>query len=199
MFAERGYHGTAMPDVAEAARVSTGTLYYYFEHKEQLVNATYRDAKQRMRGKLYDQLGAPDLEVRGAAEAWFLEVWTRMAAFEREEPEAYRFLEMQDHTSYLDPESRQLEVSVIAPLFLVGKRVHDLGGGERVDLTMALMCSAFLGLVQAQRLGYVRLDEASVLTAGKTVWRLLAPEAARAVTNSRVAARAAARKSKRRS
>jgi len=181
VFSERGYHGTAMPDVAAAARVSTGTLYYYFEHKEKLVNEAYRDAKLRMRSTLYDQLPAPQIESPGGAEAWFLEVWSRMGTFERNEPEAYRFLEMQDHTGYLDPESRQLEVSVIAPLFLVGKRVHDLGGGERVDITMALMCSAFLGLVQAQRLGYLRLDETTLRTAGRIVWRLLAPEAERVV------------------
>jgi AcrR family transcriptional regulator len=38
MFAERGYHGVAVPEVAVAAGVGIGTLYHYFEHKQQLVN-----------------------------------------------------------------------------------------------------------------------------------------------------------------
>src|SRR6185503_5568621 len=35
-FAERGYHGVAVPEVAAAAGVSTGTIYVYFESKEAL-------------------------------------------------------------------------------------------------------------------------------------------------------------------
>jgi len=81
MFAARGYHGTAVPEVAEAAGVGTGTLYHYFEHKQQLVNEMYRDAKLRLRGALLDQLAEPALDEPGAAKAWFLEVWRRLAAF----------------------------------------------------------------------------------------------------------------------
>ena len=39
LFAERGYFGTAVPDVAQLANVGTGTIYRYFENKEALVNA----------------------------------------------------------------------------------------------------------------------------------------------------------------
>src|SRR5262245_59785382 len=79
MFATRGYPGPAVPEVAEAAGVGTGTLYHYFEHKQQLVNEVYRDAKLRLRGALLDQLSDPDLDAPGAAKAWFLEVWRRLA------------------------------------------------------------------------------------------------------------------------
>jgi len=80
-FAERGYHGTAVPEVAAAAGVGTGTLYRYFEHKEALVNEVYRDAKQRLRSALLD--GVPELELQRpeAAEAWFAELWRRLGAF----------------------------------------------------------------------------------------------------------------------
>src|SRR5438105_1854269 len=56
VFAERGFHGTSVPEVAEAAAVGTGTVYRYFENKEALVNQVYRDAKQRLRGALLDGL-----------------------------------------------------------------------------------------------------------------------------------------------
>src|SRR4051812_22112226 len=51
-FADRGFHGTAVPEVAESAGVGTGTLYRYFENKEALVNEVYRDAKTRPRDAL---------------------------------------------------------------------------------------------------------------------------------------------------
>jgi len=33
LFAERGFHGTRVPLVAEAAGVATGTIYHYFDSK----------------------------------------------------------------------------------------------------------------------------------------------------------------------
>ena len=37
LFAERGFHGTAVPEVAKEAGVGAGTIYRYFEHKEALM------------------------------------------------------------------------------------------------------------------------------------------------------------------
>ncbi|HBR09646.1 TPA: TetR family transcriptional regulator, partial [Candidatus Acetothermia bacterium] len=36
LFAERGYHQTTMSDIATAAGVGRGTLYWYFPSKEKL-------------------------------------------------------------------------------------------------------------------------------------------------------------------
>ena len=41
LFVERGYHGTAVPAIAERAGVAAGTIYHHFESKEQLVNAVF--------------------------------------------------------------------------------------------------------------------------------------------------------------
>jgi AcrR family transcriptional regulator len=180
VFAERGFHGTTVPEVATAAGVGTGTLYHYFEHKHQLVNEVYRDAKLRLREQLLENLPDPDLDKAGEAERWFTEVWHRLASYARKEPDTFKFLEMQDHVEYLDIESRQLEISTIAPLFLVGKGVHDRVGGPRIDVVVALMWGAFVGLVKASRLGYLRLDDESLEQAGATVWRMFEPEATRA-------------------
>lgn len=180
VFAARGYHGTAVPEVAAAAGVGTGTLYHYFEHKQELVNEVYRDAKQRLRAALLDELADPDLGAPGASKAWFLEVWRRLAAFAKREPEALRFLEMQDHVAYLDAESRRLELATVAPLFVVGKRLHERVGGARIDVVLALVWGAFVGLFKVSRLGYLRLDDAALAEAGETCWRMVEPEALRA-------------------
>src|SRR5688572_27814852 len=122
VFAKKGFHGTSVPEVADAAGVGTGTLYRYFEHKEALVNEVYRDAKLRLRAALLDGMAAPDSYRASDAERWFGDLWRRLGAFARAEPDAFRFLEMQDHVPYLDAESRQLEMSVIAPLAIAGQR-----------------------------------------------------------------------------
>jgi len=179
-FAERGYHGTAVPEVAQAAKVSTGTLYHYFASKELLVNEVYRDAKTRLRAALLAEL--PELDPYGLdrGRAWFTVLWDRLGAFARAEPDAFRFLEMQDHAPYLDGESRALELSVLAPLWVQGQRLIARGSdAPPVDVAIALLWGAFVGLVKASRLGYLKLDDASLAKAGAACWRMIAPQLSR--------------------
>jgi AcrR family transcriptional regulator len=188
VFAERGYHGTAVPEVAQTAKVSTGTLYHYFESKELLVNEVYRDAKTRLRATLLHELPRLDPYQLDQGRAWFTALWNRLGAFAQAEPDAFRFLEMQDHTPYLDNESKQLELSVLAPLWLEGKRLTDraAGAGDAppVDVAIALLWGAFVGLIKASRLGYLTLDERSLARAGAACWRMIAPQLPRAATES---------------
>jgi len=173
-FATRGYHGTTVPDVAARAGIATGTLYYYFATKEQLVNELYRDTKLRMRSALLDGLADPIIDRPDSVEAWFLEMWRRLAAFERADPAAFHFLEMHEHIDYLDRESRQHELATVLPAFAVAKRVEEQAGGERADLVIALAFGAFVGLVRAGRLGYVTLDDTSIAEAGRIASKMFA-------------------------
>jgi len=170
VFAARGYHGTAVPEVAEEAGVGTGTLYRYFETKEALVNEVYRDAKARLRAALID-----GIDFRTIGERWFMTAWTKLIAFARTEPAAFQFLEMQDHAPYLDKKSREVELSVLAPLWLAGKRLRSAArkDGLGVDVLIALVWGAFVGLIKADRLGYLRLDDATLARAGEVCWRVI--------------------------
>jgi AcrR family transcriptional regulator len=174
VFAERGYHGTSVPDVAKAAEVATGTLYHYFASKEQLVNEVFRDAKLRLRAAL---LEPTPIDYRfDLAEKWFRGIWKQLAEFARSEPDAFRFLEMQDHTPYLDAESRAIEMSVLAPLAATGERLRASSGGPPVDVAIALLWGAFVGLVKAERLQYLQLDEDKLQQAATACWRMIAPK-----------------------
>lgn len=178
-FAERGYHGTAVPEVADAAGVGTGTLYRYFANKEALVNEVYRDAKLRLRAALLDGAPALDPARRGSAELWFAELWRRLGAFAKAEPDAFRFLEMQDHAPYLDAASREVELGLLAPLWIAGKRLRERSEGATVDVLIALLWGAFVGLIKAQRLGYLKLDDKQLAEAGSACWRMIAPNRVR--------------------
>lgn len=73
LFAERGYAGTRLDDVAAAARVTKPMLYRHFDSKQ----ALYLGLLERHRRRLGDHLRVPppgaSLEARLAAiyEAWF--------------------------------------------------------------------------------------------------------------------------------
>jgi hypothetical protein len=129
----------------------------------------------RLRDTLMHDLAEPDLTEPRDARYWFDEIWHRLGAFARTEPEAFRFLEMQDHVEYLDVKSRQLELSVLMPLWMAGKRLHVRDAQAPVDMLIALLWGAFVGLVKANRLGYLALDDKRLAQAGAVCWRLIEP------------------------
>jgi len=173
VFAAHGYDGTSVPEVAKAADVAVGSVYHYFRDKEALVNEVYRDAKLRLRAAIFEQLAPLNVYAAGDGERWFGDLWARLAAFAEVEPDAFRFLEMQDHAPYLDAKSRQLELSVLAPLYASGQRLA--AAGTPVDVMIALLWGAFVGLVKASRLGYLRLDARRLAEARDACWRMIAP------------------------
>lgn len=177
-FAERGFHGTSIPEIAAVAKVGVASIYRRFASKEALVNAVFRETKGRLRDALL--LG---LDFGAAPRPLFFEVWTRLIRFQRAEPLAFQFLEMQDHVPYLDGESRAVERSVLEPL-LASTQSASVEGGSALapPLVMAMIWGAFVGLTKAQRLGYLALDEPSLIRAGEVCFAALTMSAMGTVT-----------------
>ena len=109
--------------------------------------------------------------------ALFDELWSRLRAFAEAEPVAFRFLELQDHTPYLDGPSRQQELAVLAPIAVACMDLQRRGRFRRdatVDVVIAFMWGAFVGLVKAARLGYLQLTPAALDAARDACWRAFA-------------------------
>lgn len=177
VFADAGVHGTAVPPIAAAAGVGVGTLYRYFESKEALVNALFRETKLQLKARLTE-----GIDLAKPPRKLFDEFWRRLVAFAREEPEAFRFLELQDHMAYLDPESRSVEIEVLAPIWLMCLEFQKKGVMDRrlrAEVAMALVWGAFVGIFKAERNGYYTLDDAELDDARDACWRALAKQAAR--------------------
>src|SRR5436190_13714927 len=71
LFAQKGYHGTSIGDLAEALGVQTGSLYAHIEGKEDLLYETMRTGAAAFHGSL-DQLpeeAAPAEKIRLALRA----------------------------------------------------------------------------------------------------------------------------------
>lgn len=176
VFAEHGVHGVAVPEIASRARVGTGTIYRYFESKEVLVNELFREQKLAFGRRLRE-----NLDTRIEPRALFNEIWARLVAFAREEPASYRFLELQDHLSYLDTKSCEVEREVLS--FLASSvRAAQKNGAFRSDIRaevlMAVTWGAFVNLFKAEHGGYIKLDPQDISAARDACWRMcVAPSA----------------------
>src|SRR5690242_11648471 len=76
LFVERGFFGTAVPEIADRAGVGAGTIYRYFESKEALVNAIYREQKL-----LFGQVALDSFPTSAPMREQFRLLWARMAQF----------------------------------------------------------------------------------------------------------------------
>src|SRR5215831_3852112 len=88
LFVERGFFGTAVPEIAERAGVGAGTIYRYFESKEALVNVMYREQKMRFGHEVIADFPA------GNTRELFRTLWMKMATFAGKNPKAFVFLEL---------------------------------------------------------------------------------------------------------
>lgn len=172
VFAEHGVHGTAVPPIARRAGVGVGTLYRYFDNKEALVNAVFRDSKARLQQQLLS-----GLNLQRPSRSLFNTLWQRLCDFAGQEPATFRFLEMQDHHSYLDQSSHQQELALLAPLgvmVITGQQQGLLNPNFRPEVAIALFWGAFVGLFKAQRLNYLTLSQTDMDQARDACWSVLA-------------------------
>jgi TetR/AcrR family transcriptional regulator, repressor of fatR-cypB operon len=170
-FVAQGFHATAVPEVAKKAGVATGTLYHYFPSKEAMVNALYRKWKEAIARQVFTAF-PPVAPVREQ----FRAVWRGMLAFARENPEAFAFLELHHHRSYLDAESLAMENRLKDFGAGIVKRAQDQGevkAGPTV-LLMELVFGAFNGMMRAHWEGRVTLDPDVERLAEGACWDIIA-------------------------
>lgn len=170
LFAERGFHGTAVPLVAEKARVGAGTVYRYFESKDALVNAVYQLWKSRLAEAL-----VRDFPVEAPFRQKFHELWRRLARFARENPTAFAFLERHHHAPYLDEVSRSVENAIRDPLLAFVRDAQEQEVLKSLDpsLVIGIVYGAFVGLVKASSEVGVKLDDPTLETAERCLWEAI--------------------------
>jgi TetR/AcrR family transcriptional regulator, repressor of fatR-cypB operon len=170
LFVERGFHGTSVPSVADKAGVATGTIYHYFANKEALVNALFRNLKQR----IVDQV-ITDFPFAAPMREQFRTAWGRMAAFAVKNPREFAFLELHHHSSYLDAESKALENQIIELALGLVRTAQE--AQLLKPLPPALLTEfangAFIGVFRAGMAGLLPLTVETFLAAEPCGWEAI--------------------------
>jgi AcrR family transcriptional regulator len=167
LFVERGFYGTAVPEIADRAGVGAGTIYRYFDSKEALVNAIYRREKLRFAAEVLDQF-----PFTTTTREQFRLLWMRMAGFATARPDAFVFLELHHHARYLDAESRAVEDRMFELFVGVVRKAQARGelkaGPAR--LLMGLVMGAFVGVIRSCVETDHQLSEADWKFAEQCAW-----------------------------
>ncbi len=166
-FVERGFHGTAVPQIAKQAGVGAGTLYHYFPSKTALVNEVYRAWKSTVAQRVLTAF-PHDAPFR----AQFGTIWQELAGLARDDPAAFAFIELHNHASYLDAESLAIDRNLKQFAGRVISQAQEAGDLKPLDPTalMEIVFGAFYGLIRAHLEGRVELTDALIRDAEEACW-----------------------------
>jgi len=146
LFVERGFYGTAVPEIAEKAGVGAGTIYRYFESKEALVNVLYREHKLE-----FGRIALDNFPATAPTREQFRLLWNRMVKFSTDQPHSFIFLELHHHARYLDAASRQVEQrmnELFTHVVVTAQARGELKPGDP-SLLMSLVMGAFVGVIRS--------------------------------------------------
>jgi AcrR family transcriptional regulator len=170
-FVERGFYGTAIPQIAEKADVAAGTIYHYFESKEALVNALYRSWKQTVAQRVFTAFPH-----EGPVREQFRVMWHEMIAFAMDQPLAFAFIELHNHASYLDDESRAIDRNLKDFARGVIQLAQAQGLLKQLDASvlMELVFGAFVGMMRAHYEKRIELSPEIIAQAEEACWDAIA-------------------------
>jgi TetR/AcrR family transcriptional regulator, fatty acid metabolism regulator protein len=79
VFAEKGFHGSRVGDIAEEAGIAYGLVYHYFDSKEDLLETIFRTTWTEMLARIgeVEEAGVPASEAVRQVTALLLRTWRR--------------------------------------------------------------------------------------------------------------------------
>ncbi|OAB78266.1 TetR/AcrR family transcriptional regulator [Cochleicola gelatinilyticus] len=162
-----GFHATPMSKIAKMANVSPATIYLYFENKQDLVNKTYIEVKER-----YTRFAFATYTEDMNVEKGFEVIWKRIAEFKLNECEDAMFLAQCDNTPVIDEESRQEGIKHLQPLLDLWARGKKEGLikpiSDYILYAYAINPLSFLMIVQKR--GSFQLDQTHIEEAYQSAW-----------------------------
>ncbi|GEO21443.1 TetR/AcrR family transcriptional regulator [Cyclobacterium qasimii] len=123
-----GFHAAPMSKIAKMAGVSPGTIYLYFENKQDLVNQVYIEVKAS-----FTQFAFKDYKETASIAIDFEKIWKNIAAFKLNEIEESMFLSQCENTPMIDEPSRKEGLKHLSPLLELWERGQAEGVIKQVS------------------------------------------------------------------
>ncbi len=169
LVAEHGFHGAPMAAVADRADVAAGTIYRYFENKDDLILETFRFLGDMLR-KVIMQGYPQGATVRER----YLHVGASMMRHLVASPRELRFLEQFQNSPYGANRRRELMLgkgdrNLVLDLFEEGRRegiVKDLP----IPVLYALAFGPMVQICRDAAFGFITLDDRLLADTVESCW-----------------------------
>lgn len=141
LFDEQGFHGTSMSDIAEAAEVGAGTIYRYFDSKDDLVEELYAKARAEAHESVLEMGFDEDASVRERLRT----TWEAIIQNYVDCPRLCRFILQYESSAYL----RRIQRAQLEDIRSPFREIYQDGVQEGLfpDLPKSVYVSFFTGAV----------------------------------------------------
>ena len=169
LIAEHGFHGAPMALVAERAGVAAGTIYRYFESKDDLIRATHACLERQLLAVLTE-----DYPAERSIRERFLHIERKLIEYFIAAPMEFRFMEQFFNSPYGVAHRREKlfgnrEKNIVFKLFeeaLARRIVKDLP----LPVLFALAFGPLVDVCRDHILEFINLDEALIERAVSACW-----------------------------
>ncbi|MFD1990769.1 TetR/AcrR family transcriptional regulator [Paenibacillus nicotianae] len=171
LFADRGFDGTTVPVIAEAANVGAGTIYRYFENKEALVNVLFQQGTAALTEATIGQLYQDGEDIR----TQFRRLFYGMVHFAKQDINSLHFIVTHAQGWYLTSDNKQSFEQLQQGLFafcdygIEQKKIRALPS----PVLIAIVFGAFKELYNAVRLGGVVLSAELIEQVEECCWNAI--------------------------
>ncbi|MFT6914402.1 MAG: TetR/AcrR family transcriptional repressor of multidrug resistance operon [Motiliproteus sp.] len=171
LIAGQGFHGLSMAKLARLSGVATGTLYLYFDDKEDLIQQYYDEIHQAVAKQILD--GFDD---RMALSQQYRYLWLKIRDFLLHNPDHFSSKVQYEHSPYFNPQQQRLRMEqLFSPILQMLQQGVDTGVFKPLPIPLLMTLSLDLVplLVQKHFRGYLLLDEAASEAAIEASWDAL--------------------------
>jgi AcrR family transcriptional regulator len=135
---ERGIHGFPISDVAKEGGIAVGTIYHYFEGKEQLIQELYQYVVEL----IYHTAIEEDDPGKSFQERYFI-FWNNLVNLYNSKPSILSFFELYNNSSYRSEESGEKKGQFYDWLFMFFEQ--GLKSGEIRSIDKEILAVLVLG------------------------------------------------------
>jgi AcrR family transcriptional regulator len=170
LISENGFHGTAMSQVVRESGVGAGTIYHYFESKDELIDELYKTIKRDFADTVLK-----DLDQSQPLRAQVRQLFESTFRYYIQRPQESAFIEQYSRSPYYRPELEMEMSQYYMPLIDCiesGKQemiLKDFPSAVIASLTLDVATS----LAQKQAAGFIELTDELIDRIIDAVWEAI--------------------------
>jgi AcrR family transcriptional regulator len=167
LISEQGFHAAPVSQIAEQAKVGAGTVYRYFENKEDLLNQLYLEVK----GRIHEAMNR-GITAEMPLEALFKRLWMNVFEFDVTHPQEFSFAEQYCDSPFLTDKTRAAGAQVLQDYQAAFERgvregvVQDLPA----EMVFAIFSGSIASLAKKHFAGVLEMTEERRQQAAHATW-----------------------------
>lgn len=102
LLTKQGFHASPVSQISREAGMAAGTIYHYFQDKNELIRAVYKDVKKQM-----GQAMMNGFDKNNTIRDQFFVYWKNLYQYFVQHPLQFAFLEQYHHSTFINQETQK--------------------------------------------------------------------------------------------